>query len=130
MSSGGKGGNGGLRATETKGQDEHREQQKGRQVTHGVLVQIRKSVFPFGQMQHRARLQGLASRVQVGFQPRSPPCAVKSLHNCMRAVKADQPRNQSRHIQKTGSKPRKSRELLEMEDEWHCMRNALANIGK
>lgn len=88
MSSGGKGGNGGLRATETKGQDEHREQQKGRQVAHGVLVQIRKRVFPFGQMQHRARLQGLASRVQAGFQPPSPPCAVKSLHNCMGAVEA------------------------------------------
>ena len=30
MSSGGKGGNGGLRETERKGQDEHREEQEGR----------------------------------------------------------------------------------------------------
>lgn len=57
MSSGGKGRKGGLRATESKGQDEHREEQEERQVAHGVLVQIRKAIFPSGQMQHWARLQ-------------------------------------------------------------------------
>lgn len=60
MSSGRKGGKGGLRvAQERKGQDLHREGQGGEQAAtslHGVFVQIRKGAFPSKQMQHLARL--------------------------------------------------------------------------
>lgn len=123
MSSGGKGGNGGMRAAEErKGQDVHREEQGEQTATSPLGVSS-------GQMQHLARLQGLASSVQVGIQPPSPSHVVNSLHNRMRALKVKQPRKQSRHIQKTGSKTRKSRELQEMYDECHYMRNDLANVG-
>ena len=67
MSSGGKGGNEGLGGTERKGQNEHREEQGGRETAHGGLVQIRNGVFSFEQMQYWARLPGLANRVQVGI---------------------------------------------------------------
>lgn len=118
MRSGGKGGNGGRRvAEERKGQDVHREEREGGQAAislQGVFVQVRKSAFPSGQMQNLARLQGLASRVQVGIQPPSPSHAMNSPLNRVRAPTAKQPRKQSRRIQKTGSKTRE----LESSKKW------------
>lgn len=61
MSSGGAGGNGGMReAEERKGQDVRREEQ-GEQTANSPLG------VSSGQMQHLARLQGLASSVRLEF---------------------------------------------------------------
>lgn len=130
MSSGGKGGNGGLRATERKGQDGHRGAGRRAGCTRGPCANLKTRLLLWADARP-GRVTGLGKQ-SAGWilVPPSPPCAVNSLYNPMRTLMAKQPKKQSRRIQKTGSKTKKSREFQGMDDEWHCMRNALANVGK
>lgn len=120
--SGGRDKDGGLRvAEERKGQDVYKEEQEGEQAPWGLCANWKRCLSP--------RADATPGQVPGSGKPPSPSHAVNSLHHHVRDLKAKQPRKQSRCIQETGSETRKCRALQEIDDECHCVRNDLANVG-